>query len=330
VSLRRLAVLAITIGPFVGRVGAQTDSALERARRPLDQLPITARVDLPASADWIAFGFGSVWVVNYRPDRVSRVDTATNAVVADIPIGRNGCLGIAATAARMWVPTCGDGVVNEIDPATNTIVRKIPVPIKRGREGAFAIADGNLWIPDNVTDSLSSTIARVDARTGETTAHVSTGPRSDVIVFGFGSIWVASSRDDVVVRVEPQSSRVIARIPVGPSPKFMTAGEGAIWVQNRGDGSVSRIDPETNHEVARIAARAPTPAGDISAGGGAVWLSVDGKPVTRIDPRTNTVTDQFVGGRGADAIRWGAGALWVADHRIGQLWRIDAAKIPPR
>ena len=110
----------------------------------------------------------------------------------------------------------------------------------------------------------------------------------------------------------------------------MALGEGAIWVQNRTDGSVSRIDPATNREAARIAAHAPTPAGDISAGGGAVWLSVDGMPVTRIDPRTNTVTHQFVGGSGADAVRWGAGALWVADHKIGQLWRIDASRIAPR
>jgi len=56
-------------------------------------------------------------------------------------------------------------------------------------------------------------------------------------------------------------------------------------------------------------------------------LSVDGLPVTRIDPRTNTVTHQFVGGSGADAIRWGVGSVWVADHKIGQLWRIDPARI---
>src|SRR4029079_4830045 len=108
---------------------------------------------------------------------------------------------------------------------------------------------------------------------------------------------------------------------------FMTAGEGAVWVQNRTDGSVSRIDPATNRETARVAAKARRRAVVISAGGGLVWLSVDGLPVTRIDPRTNTVTHQFVGGDGADAIRFGVGAVWVADHKIGPLWRIDPARI---
>jgi virginiamycin B lyase len=325
-----IAAVVLLTAAAAGRAQAPIDSALARARRPLEQLPVVARVALPSSADWIAFGFGSVWVVNYRPDRVSRIDATTNQVLADIPIGPRGCLGILSTADRIWVPSCADAVMNEIDPASNTVVRRIPVPITRGREGAFAIVDGSAWIPDNASDSTSSAVSRVDLRTGAIVARVVTGSRSDVAIGGFGSVWVASSDEGVVVRIDPSSNRVVARIAVGPSPKFMAAGEGGIWVQNRADGSVSRIDPATNREITRIAAHAPTRAGDISAGGGAVWLSVDGMPVTRIDPRTNTVTHQYVGGDGADAIRWGDDALWVADHRVGQLWRIDATQIPPR
>lgn len=308
---------------------ASIHAALARLQSPLDSLPVIARIDLPTSADWITFGANAVWVVNYRPDRVSRIDDKTNALIADIPIGRNGCLGINWDNGRIWVPTCGDSVVNEIDPHLNTIVRRIHVPIKRGREGAFAIQNGSFWLPDNVTDSASSTVARVDMKTGAVLANISTGARTDVVVSGFGSVWAASSRANVVVRIDAVTNRVLATIPVGPSPKFTAVGENAVWVQNRGDGTVSRIDPRTNREVARIHTQAPTGAGDISAGGGAVWLSVDGKPVTRIDARTNRVTNQFVGGTGADAIRWGANAIWVADHRIGQLWRVDYTKIRP-
>ena len=306
---------------------ASSEVALQKAQRALTDLPVIARINIPSSADWITFGFGSVWVVNYRPDRVSRIDASTNRVTADIPIGPNGCLGIVEALDRIWVATCGDGNLNEIDPKRDSIARKVPVPIRRGREGSFAYADGSFWIPDNVADTGSTSIAKVDARTGAVTAHVTTGARSDVAVAGFGSVWVACSAENVVVRIDPRTNAIIARIPVGGSPKFTAAGEGAIWVQNRADGSVSRVDPSTNREVARIEARAPTRAGDIAAGGGAVWLSVDGKPVTRIDPKTNMVTHQFVGGTGADAVRFGLGSVWVADHRVGELWRIDARKI---
>jgi YVTN family beta-propeller protein len=290
---------------------------------------VTARLDLPSSADWMAFGFGSVWVVNYRPSRVSRVDAATVQLKADIPIGRSGCLGIVVALERVWVPTCGDGVINEIDPSTDSIVRRIPAPIKTGREGAVAFAEGALWIPDNVSDSGSTSIALLDLRTSAIQAHVETGKRSDVVVAGFGDVWVASTADNVVTRINAKTNQIVARIPVGRSPKFMAAGEGAIWVQNRYDGSVSRIDPATNREVARIAAWAPTLAGDISAGGGAVWLGVNGMPVIRIDPATNSVTHEYVGGDGTDAIRWGAGTLWIADHAVGQLLRIDDRRIVP-
>jgi YVTN family beta-propeller protein len=231
---------------------------------------------------------------------------------------------------RVFVPTCGDGVVNEIDPVTDSIVRRIPAPIKRGREGAIAGANEALWIPDNASDSTSSAVVRVNVQSGAIEARVPTGVRSDVVVAGFGAIWVSSSAENVVVRIDPSTNRVVARIAVGRSPKFMSAGEGAVWVQNRYDGSVSRIDPATNREVSRIAAWAPTPAGDIAANGGAVWLSVDGSPVIRIDPHTNTVTHQYVGGYGIDAVRWGAGSLWIADHSTGDVLRIDPKRISPR
>ena len=114
---------------------ASGSRSLEAAQRPLANLPITARISIPSSADWITFGFGSVWVVNYRPDRVSRIDPSANRVATDIPIGPNGCLGIVEAIDRIWVASCGDGNMNEIDPKRDSVVRRIPVPIRRGREG---------------------------------------------------------------------------------------------------------------------------------------------------------------------------------------------------
>ena len=94
-------------------------------------------------------------------------------------------------------------------------------------------------------------------------------------------------------------------------------------------GSVSLIDPAANEYATSVAAGVPTPWGDITTGAGAVWVSVDGTPVTRIDPATHAVTHQFVGGSGADAIRYGFGSLWVSDHEHGMVWRIDPKRIAP-
>jgi YVTN family beta-propeller protein len=45
---------------------------------------------------------GSVWVANTTDRTVSRVDTATNEVVATIPIG-NAPAGLALTNDLLWV-----------------------------------------------------------------------------------------------------------------------------------------------------------------------------------------------------------------------------------
>jgi streptogramin lyase len=175
-------------------------TAAQSVRLPLDSLPIVARIAVPSRPDWLAMGFGSVWVVDYRPPSVARIDPATNRVVSSIPLPGDACLGLAMTRDAVWVPDC--------------------------------------------------------------THHV-----------------------------------------------------------------VVLIDPERAVVAATVAAGVPTPWGDITTGAGAVWVSVNGTPVTRIDPVTHAVTHQYVGGSGADAIRYGFGSLWVSDHEHGEVWRIDPSRI---
>jgi virginiamycin B lyase len=326
VRVPRSAVLLLSVATSLA---SQAPRPNERAARriSLEEVPISARVPLAGSPDWMAVGFGSLWVVNYKPNRVSRIDPTTGNVLDEVPLGGKACLGIAVTADRIWVPTCGTVTINEIDPRTNRLVGRHAVPITVGVEGAFAAEGGSFWLPVSGRDSSSTTIARIDPHTGAIQRLIPVARGSEALAAGFGAVWVASSGTDAVLKIDPAQNRVVSRIPVGRSPKFMTIGEGALWVQNRGDGSVSRVDPRTNREVARIATHAPTPYGDIAVGDGAVWLAVDSTPITRIDARTNAVVYQVAGGSGADAIRVGFGALWVADHEHGELWRIGLAAL---
>ena len=57
-------------------------------------------------------------------------------------------------------------------------------------------------------------------------------------------------------------------------------------------------------------------------GEGAVWVTAIGKPLSKIDPATNRVTTQYVG-KGGDALRVGLGSLWLSNHEIHEVWRID-------
>ncbi len=320
---------ALFLVALAGSLACQARRTGEPAFRriALSDVPIGARIKLPGSPDWLAVGFGSVWVVNYVPNRVSRVDPTTGTVLAEIPLPGKACLGIGMTTDRVWVPTCGAVVINEIDPATNRLVSSLRVSDTVTVEGSFAMDGESFWLPVSGRDSSSMAIARIDQRTGAL-RHLIRVPRgSESVIAGFGALWVASSGTDAVLKIDPSGDSIVARIPVGPSPKFMSVSDAALWVQNRGDGSVSRIDPWSGRAVARIQAHTPTVFGDIAVGDSAVWLAVDSTLVTRIDPRRNAVAYQLAAGRGADAVRVGFGALWLADHEHGELWRVDLAAL---
>lgn len=307
---------------------AQAQSALDSVRQPLSALPIASTTSIPSAPDWLIGAFGSVWVINYRPSTVSRLDPRSGALLATIPVGDDACLGMAASSGSLWVPSCRTAELSQIDPVTNAVRARYPLPLRPGREGAFAADGENLWIPLSAPDTAGTAIGQFSIRAGNLVRTIVVPPGSDIAIAAFGSIWIPSTGSSILLRLDPTSGQVTARIPVGPNPKFSAVGFDAIWVQNQGDGSVSRINPRLEEEVARIPAEAPTGAGDLAAGGGAVWLSVEGKPLTRIDPYTNRVTLQYIGGSGADAIRFAFDALWIADHKHGEVWRVPLAELP--
>ena len=104
----------------------------------------------------------------------------------------------------------------------------------------------------------------------------------------------------------------------------MTVGAGSVWTLNQGDGTVSRVDTKTGKLSAVIEAGLPGTGGEIAYGEGSVWATLLGFPITRIDPATNKVTEQWTG-KGGDSIRVGFGSVWLTDLDAGVVWRIDPA-----
>ncbi|MBC5823366.1 MAG: nuclear transport factor 2 family protein [Candidatus Eremiobacteraeota bacterium] len=90
---------------------------------------LVASVRMPGEpCSGLAFGFGSVWVplCETHPS-LARVDSATNAVVALLPIApalSEG--GITTSGDSVWMAT-GDGTLARIDPKTNRIRQRISI-----------------------------------------------------------------------------------------------------------------------------------------------------------------------------------------------------------
>ena len=124
-------------------------------------------------------------------------------------------------------------------------------------------------------------------------------------------------------------SRVRSMTSTCVRPAFLNGDHVAIrWIFRFewADGSVTRIDPKTNKAVATIEVGIPGGGGDLAAGEGSVWATSFGFPISRIDPKTNTVVQQFTGD-GGDALRVGLGSVWLSNLRAGTVWRIDPKKL---
>jgi len=276
--------------------------------------------DIPGVPDWIAID-EHVWVSNSPKHSVTRIDPSANKIVEAIVVGKNPCSGLTTGFGSLWVPNCGDPSVSRIDLKSGKLVETLSLTVGNS-EGGLATGAGSIWM---MTDARG-TLARIDPATNKVVAEIYVAPGSFTVAFGEGAVWVTSTDKDVLTRVNPRSNVIEETITVGPRPRFLAVGEGSVWTVNQGDGTISRVDAKTNKVVATIAAGIPGPGGEISVGEGSVWVTSFEYPITRIDPSTNKVAQQFYG-EGGDAIRIGHGSVWLSNLRQANVWRLDPKRI---
>lgn len=289
-------------------------------RIPIETLVPDAIFAVPGAPDWIAID-QQVWISNAPKDTIARLDPKTNTVMEMIKVGKEPGSGLAAGFGSLWVPNCGDSTLARIDLTTGKVSATVPMTFADD-EGGIATGAGSVWI---MTDR-QSTLARIDPATNKVMHEVRVAPGSCAVAFGEKSVFVTSSTGNVLTRVDPETDKVIETIPVGPTPRFLAIGEGSVWTLNQGDGSISRVDLATNKVVATIQCGIPGGGGEIAVGEGSVWATSFGYPITRIDPKTNQVVQQFFG-PGGDAIRVGLGSVWLSNLRAGTVWRLDPRRI---
>jgi virginiamycin B lyase len=283
-------------------------SDLESTRR-------LAEITTGGHPDWQATLDGDLWVALGDQD-VVRIDAASNAVIASVPVA-SPCLSLAAAYGSVWSPSCTGNEVDRIDPRTNTIVAHIPVAGIPGHgEGQVAAAFGSVWL---FTDE-EGTLGRINPTTNKVAATYPLGAAGISIVAAGDHLWATAPDAGAVLEIDT-SGHVVATIPVGPGPRFIAAGEGGVWALNQGDGTVARIDPAMGRVVATVAAEVPGNGGCIATGGGSVWVTMPGTPVLRIDPMTNTVVEAFQGD-GGDCISFAQGSVWLSNNGQGTVWRI--------
>lgn len=292
----------------------------ESLKIPMTKLTPEATLDIPGAPDWMALD-EHLWISNAPKNSVTRIDPQTNQIVATITVGARPCAGLVAGFGSLWVPNCGDKTVSRVDLKTGTVTTTFPMTIGNS-EGAVAVGAGSFWM---MTDA-KGTLARIDPATNKVVAEINIAPGSFAVAFADNTVWITSTEKNLLTRVNAATNVVEETVPVGPRPRFLTIGDGAVWTLNQGDGSISRVDIKTNKVVATIEAGLPGTGGEIAYGEGSVWATVFEFPLTRIDPSTNKVPQQFFG-PGGDSVRVGFGSVWLTDLSRGKLMRFDPKRI---
>ncbi|MCU1260741.1 MAG: hypothetical protein JWO80_3626 [Bryobacterales bacterium] len=287
---------------------------------PFASLTAVARFPTPAKPEWIYFS-DSVFVPNSLKDGVDKLDPKTNKPGDPITGVAKPCAGMANAFGSLWIPACGSGSLVRLDPKSLKETTKLAIGTAVVARGIAATAD-SVWV---LTDT-KTTLARIDPDQNQVVGEVRLPQGCKNLTFGEGALWLVCPAEDKVYRVNPATNLLEKPIEVSAQPEALAVGEGSVWVLCRKEGKVDRIDPKTNKVTKSIELNVPGADGAMAFGEGSLWITMTGFPITRINPVTEKVMQQFHG-EGGGAIELSTGALWLSNVNEGTLWRIDPKRI---
>jgi streptogramin lyase len=228
-------------------VSMRTDNVVARVDAVTGK--VTAMIPVGEEPDGIATTAGAVWVANHGTSSdgptVSRIDSATNQVVATISVGpATACcsdhMSVNPGAESIWVTVPNGNAVVRIDEATNAVTATI-TSTRQGDQpcGGVAVSEAAVWV---ASAHCGSVIRQIDPRTNRPTGRVNGSVSPINVGLAFGSLWVSDLDARSVLRVDPRTRQIIGILPVGGIPVLLAVGLGSIWVRDD-TGHVIRIAP---------------------------------------------------------------------------------------
>lgn len=291
---------------------------------------VIAAIPVGAVPEGHVFATGSLWVSNIEDQTISRIDAATNTVVATIPVGSptDHPAMVAAWGDEIWVLNPVDRTLMRIDPATNTIATTIAIgegadPVNDPQR--LAVSDGAIW----VSDTLSYRVVRIDPQTQSVVASIEGIGTPHSIGATADGIWVASVINEQILRIDPATNEVVARIgtpDLGLNSVYVAGNE--VWAG--GPSVIVRIDPATNAIAESISLPEPIffdYGGFIAVGDGSIWFAATPEvTLYRIDIATQSVaavlrSDAITNVADLSAI-YADGSLWLTGIEANMVTRV--------
>lgn len=305
------------VGTLLPAAGVKTPGVLIRFASLKPEVEFAA----PSKPDWIALA-NAVWFPDAAHNALNHFDPKSKEAKLEAVTGiSRPCGGLVQAFGSIWTTSCAEQAIVRIDPKTSKVIGKLAfgaddVP------GTIAATSDSVWV---LTDT-KTTLSRIDPEEGKVVAELRLPAGCRSLIVGEGSLWAACPAEDKVLRINPATLQVEKAIEVAGGPQALCYGENSVWSLGRREGKLDRIDPKLNKVAKTIDLRVPNAAGGLAAGEGAIWVTLAGFPVSRVDPQSETVAQQFYG-EGGGAIQAGSGFVWLSNLSQGTLWKIDPKRI---
>jgi YVTN family beta-propeller protein len=252
----------------------------------------------------------NAYITNANSNNVSVINTATNTVIATIPVG-SGPLGVAVTPDRSKVYVANsDNTVSVINTATNSVTIAIPVPSPNpfhpgGLTGVAVTPDSSKVYVVNFGEGFQigapGTVSVIDTATNTvtTTMPIDRGAAGTAGSYGVAvtpdgsKVYIANNSADTVSVIDTATFTVSATIPIACCPFGVAVSPDSTKVYVTSDdeaGDVSVIDTAMNTVTGRIQVGGVAPIGiAVSPNGSRLYVAtLLSNSVSVIDTATNT------------------------------------------
>jgi streptogramin lyase len=288
------------------------------------EVPDAREPEIGHSLESMAVSEDAIWVVSHRGGIVSRIDPASNQVVAAVesPILPscipNACVGLGGAAVvgqHIWLHNKFSESLEQIDGTTNEIVGSIDAS---GLSGLLA-ADGLMWSGVAGGDGAVG----MDPGSGEVTVMIADGSGLYPAGFASGSVWFVGDECQELLRVDPATGADQGTLAIDTCVWDLVDVGNEVWAGTH--QGILRIDPATNQVVGST--RIPTEYDRVSLAvvGDSVWFRGGVTEIVRIDPVTKQPVERIELPYGQYSAEIGSadGSLWVANWDEGTVYRIE-------
>ena len=152
----------------------------------------------------LAAGFGSVWLACRERSEVQRIDAATGAVQARIPLPSVAVWSVVAGEGAVWAIALHGSTVYRIDPVANRVAAAISLEA----DVPYLWAGGGaVW----VADDAGRVVLRIDPQTNLQVARIPVGDGPAGFALDGSFLWVLNHRENTLDRINTANNMATRR-----------------------------------------------------------------------------------------------------------------------